>query len=160
MTKRNILTLGGMCCVLVALAACGGTRDFIRSKDFRDHSPAYRPTGTPSPIANVPDMPGWTTDIDSAIAFATENPQNTVLFVQRSGTPQTAQLKKILNSAEAEKALTGKQQVTLNMATSRDAIARYGVTQAPAVVLIGPGGIPQSQKVGDISKSELLSYIR
>jgi thioredoxin-like negative regulator of GroEL len=105
-------------------------------------------------------MPGWTTDVASAIAFATENPQKSVLFVQQNGVPQNEELKKLLISSEAESALSDKQKVTINMTTGADIAAQYGVQQAPAVVLLGPGGIPESQKAGKISKSELLSYIK
>src|SRR5690349_7136747 len=155
MTPRIAFKLSVALSVAITLAACGSTRDFIRSKDFRDQSPAARPTGTPSPVANVPDMPGWTTDIDAAIAFATENPQKTVLFVQRSGDAQTESLKSILTSSDAEKALADKQKVTLNTATAADLVARFGVTKTPAVVMLGPGGIAESQKNGKVSKSEL-----
>lgn len=153
-------TLGLLICTGIALVGCGGTREFIRSKDFRDNSPAARPTGTPSPVANVPDMPGWTTDVNSAIAFATENPQKTVLFVQENGASETEAIKKILLSSEADKALQGKQLVTLNTATAPDIISRFGITKTPAVVLIGPGGVPESQKSGKIARSELINYIK
>jgi hypothetical protein len=160
MTPRNAFKLGIALAVTFTLVGCGSTRDFIRSKDFRDQSPAARQTGTPSPVANVPDMPGWTTDVDAAIAFATENPQKTVLFVQRSGDPETEAIKTILNSADAEKALADKQKVTLNTATAADLVARFGVSKTPAVVMLGPGGIAESQKNGKISKSELLKYLK
>lgn len=160
MTNGRTFTVSLMLCATVALVGCGGVKDYIRSKDFRDNSPAARPTGTPSPVANVPDMPGWTTDLNSAIAFATENPQNTVLFVQRSGAPETEAMKKALISSDAESALQGKQRVTVNTVTAADVVGRYGITKTPAVVLIGPGGVPISQKAGHLSKSELLNYIK
>ena len=160
MAYSGILKSTVLLCVVFSITACAGTRDYIRSKDFRDDSPANRVTGTPSPIANVHDMPGWTTDVDSAIAFATENPQKTVLFVQRNGDPATEKLKGDLNSAEAEKALADKQKVTLNIDTAPGAVGRFGISQAPAVVMIGPGGIPESQKTGSISKSELVKYLK
>ena len=151
---------GLLSCALL-FSGCQGIREHIRSKDFRQGAqPAYRDNMTPSPIANVVDMPGWTTDIDGAVAFATENPQNTILFVQQNGNPQTEAMKKILVSTEAEAALAGKQKVTLNMANSPDATARYGIRQAPAVVIIGPGGVPSSQKAGRVSKSELLKFLK
>jgi len=160
MRKERIVGAGLAFFAVIFFAGCGSTREFIRSKDFRQHSPASRPTGTPSPIANVPDMPGWTTDIDSAIAFATENPQNTVLFVQRSGAPETEALKKVLTSPEADAALQNKQRVTLNTATAADVVARFGIAKTPAVVILGPGGVPVSQKNGKISRSELINYIK
>lgn len=147
-------------CVAFGITGCSGTRDYIRSKDFRDDSPTMRATGAASPIANVHDMPGWTTDVDSAIAFATENPQKTVLFVQRSGDPATDTLKSHLNTPEAERATADKQKVTLNIDTAPGAASRFGITQAPAVVMVGPGGIPESQKTGTISKAELLKYLK
>ncbi len=160
MSRKSGLVVAGLCCAAVALTACAGITDHVRSKDFRESSPAARQTGTPSPVANVPDMPGWTTDVDAALAFATENPQKTVLFVQQSGAPQTESLKKILNSPEAEAAMAGKQKVTLNLLTAADVVGRYGITQGPAVALLGPGGIPESQLPANASKSELLSYIK
>ena len=160
MKSATVLKLSLTLSAALVFAGCGGVKEYIRSKDFRDHSPAARPTGTPSPVANVPDMPGWTTDIDSAIAFATENPQKTVLFVQRSGEPQTEKVKAILTSADAEKVLADKQKVTLNTATAADLAARFGITKTPAVVLLGPGGIAESQKNGNISKAELLKYLK
>lgn len=161
MSTKLVLAIAGLSIAGVALTACAGIKDHVRSKDFRETASAEpRATGIPSPVANVPDMSGWTTDIDAAVAFATENPQKTVLFVQQSGAPQTESIKQILTSAEAEKALADKQKVTLNMLTSADIVGRYGITQGPAVVLLGPGGIPESQKAGNLSKSELLSYIK
>ncbi len=160
MAYRNFQKTTVVLCLAIGLTGCAGTRDFIRSKDFRDGSPANRMTGVPSPIANVPDMPGWTTDVDSAIAFATENPQKTVLFVQRSGDPATETLKGHLNSDEAQRMMTDKQRVTLNVDTAPDLVSRFGVSQAPAVVLVGPGGIPESQKAGRVSKAELLQYLK
>lgn len=160
MHLRTISKLAAVGCLVVGISGCGGIRDHVRSKDFRDNSPAYRATGVPSPIANVPDMPGWTTDLDSAIAFATENPQKTVVFVQQNGSTQSESIKEILNSSQAETALTDKQKVTINTATAGDVAARFGVTQTPAVIILGPGGVPQSQKTGKISRADLLSYIK
>lgn len=160
MIPRSVWKAGLVMSLAVVVAGCGGTKEFIRSKDFRDRSPAARATGIPSPVANVPDMPGWTTDLDTALAFATENPQKTVLFIQQSGAPQTETIKAHLISSDVENAIGEKQRVTLNTATAADVLARYGVQQAPAVVLIGPGGIPESQKAGKISKAELQKYLR
>ncbi len=154
------LTVASLCCAVVAFTACAGIKDHVRSKDFRDNSPAARATGTPSPVANVPDMSGWTTDVDAALAFATENPQKTVLFVQQSGAPQTESIKQILSSAEAESAMANKQKVTLNMLTAADVVGSYGITQGPAVVLLGPDGIPESQLPPNASKAELLAYLK
>lgn len=160
MITRSVWKAGLAVSVAVVVAGCSGTKDFIRSKDFRDRSPAARETGTPSPIANVPDMPRWTTDLDSALAFATENPQKTVLFIQQSGVAETEKMKANLLSPEVDTAIGEKQRVTLNTATAADVLARYGVQQGPAIVLIGPGGIPESQKAGKISKAELQKYLR
>ena len=160
MHVKTISKLTTMGCLVAVIAGCGGVREYVRSKDFRENSPAYRATGVPSPIANVPDMPGWTTDLESAVAFATENPQKTVVFVQQNGSAQSESIKDILNSTQAESALTDKQKVTINTATAPDVAARFGVTQAPAVVILGPGGIPQSHKTGKITRADLLSYIK
>jgi len=160
MVRGSVAAVAVLLSVSFTMTGCEGIREHVRSKDFRDRSPEARPTGTPSPIANVADMPGWTTEIDTAIAFATENPQNTVVFMQQSGNPQTEALKKLLVSTEVENALSNKQKVTLNMATDADIAARYGIRQAPAVVIVGPGGVPAAQKAGRISKSELLSLVK
>ncbi len=160
MMRTNMTMWCGLLGCALLFSGCQGIREHVRSKDFRQAQPAFRDNMTPSPIANVVDMPGWTTDVDGAVAFATENPQNTVLFVQQNGNPQTDAMKKILVSSEAETALSGKQKVTLNMASSPDVVARYGVRQAPAVVILGPGGVPASQKAGRVSKSELVKFLK
>jgi hypothetical protein len=105
-------------------------------------------------------MPGWTSQLESAVAFATENPQNTVLFMQQGGNPQSEAMKKLLVSSEVEAALANKQKVTLNMANDADVAARYGIRQAPSLVIIGPGGVPAAQKSGRVSKSELLKFLK
>lgn len=157
---RHITAVAALAALSLTLTGCEGVKEHIRSKDFRDHSPAYRPTGTPSPVANVPDMPGWTSDLPSAIAFATENPQNTVVFFQQVGNPQTDALKKLLTDSEVDSALSNKQKVTLGMADSPDVAAQYGVRQAPAVVIVGPGGVPAAQKTGRVNKAELLKFLK
>ena len=161
MIRKTLICLAAAGVLATTLTGCEGVREHIRSKDFRQPGqPAYRATGTPSPIANIADMPGWTSEIDSAVAFATENPQNTVVIFKQSGNPQSEAIKKNLNSPEAEAALSGKQKVTLNMATSAEVAARYGVRQSPSVVILGPGGVPSAQKSGRVSKSELLKFIK
>ena len=160
MTMKTLLLTTSVLSAVI-LTGCEGVREHIRDKDFRKPGqPAYRPTGAASPIANVADMPGWTTEYDSAIAFATENPQNTVVFFQQSGNPETEATKKILNSSQAESALSGKQRVTINMATSPEVAGRLGVRTAPAVVLVGPGGVPTAQKTGRVSSAELIKFIK
>lgn len=144
----------------IALTACEGVRDHIRDKDFRDRSPAARTTGLPSPVANVVDMPGWTSDIDSAIAFATENAQTTILFVQRGGNANSEAMKKILTSGDVQVDSARKQYVTVNAETSPDIVARFGIQSTPAVVKIGPGGVPLAQKTGKPSKNDLIDFVR
>lgn len=160
MNRVSISAMAAIVFAGITLAGCEGVREQIRSKDFRDNSPAARPTGAPSPIADVMDMPGWTSQIDVAVAFATENPQNTVLFMQQGGNPQTEAMKKLLVSSEVDAVLANKQKVTLDISRSPDVASRFGIRQTPAVVMIGPGGIPAAQKVGRVTKSEVVSFLK
>lgn len=152
--------LGFLLCGSMFVTGCEGVKEHVRSKDYRQPGqPAYRPTGTPSPIADVADMPGWTSELDSAIAFATENPQNTVVFFQQSGNPQSESTKKLLIDTP-EETFADKQRVTVNMAVNPDVAARFGVRQAPAVVMLGPGGVPAKQLNGRVTNDQLKTFLK
>jgi hypothetical protein len=147
---------------LAIFSACSdGIREQIRSKDFRHREAAYRPSGVPSPIANVADMPGWTTDIDGATAFSRDNQQRTIVFVQNGNSPATQAAKKALNDPSVDSALgTSIQRVTLDQTTAPDAASRFGVQQTPAVVLLSSAGTPAGVVQGKITKAKVLALIK
>src|SRR5687768_16240883 len=103
----------------LAMGGCSdGLKQHIRERDFRAFKADKRPVAAASPIANVADMPGWTTDLESALAFAAENGQKTVIFAQKSGSPVTRSAAGVLNSSAAATAMDGKQRVTFDVATA------------------------------------------
>jgi len=147
--------------LMVVLSGCSdGIRQHIREKDFRAQNrvdPAL--AAAPSPIANVADMPGWTTDMDGALAFARENGQKTVLFAQNQGNPANTALKNNLNSADVATGLDGAQKVTFDAAGNPEVASRYGI-QAPAVVVLDPSGNAIAQQGGKLNKTALLAITR
>lgn len=141
-------------------AGCADTtKSFIRSKDFRKQSPAeYRPTGVASPFANVADMPQWTSDIEGALAFASENRLETVLFFQDSSSKSNA-AKQVLIGNDAVNVLDGKQKVTIDVTAAPDVAARFGVESAPTIIKLNSAGAPVLQTNGS-TKGSILSVLK
>jgi hypothetical protein len=147
---------------LVAFSACSdGIKEHIRSKDFRHREAAYRPTGVPSPVADVADMPGWTTDADGAIAFAKENQQRTIVFVSAGNSASTQAAKKALTDPSVDSALgSNTQRVTVDSSNPPGSAARFGVQNGPAVVVLSSAGVPVANLTGKITKSKVLDLVK
>src|SRR5262245_15856253 len=86
------------------LAGCSdGVKEQIRQHDFRTMRNERRQqqlAAAPSPISNVADMPGWTTDLQGAVAFARENGQKTLIFMQDGKSGNSQKMKSALNSSD------------------------------------------------------------
>lgn len=145
----------------IALAGCSdGLKQHIRERDFRAFKAEKRPVAAASPIANVADMPGWTTDLESAMAFATENGQRTVIFAQQPGSPATRTAANVLNSGAAGSVLDGKQKVTFDASTAPEMAERFQIRQLPALIVLDAAGTVVAQQQGTLSKDQIMRLIR
>src|SRR5215218_1812361 len=100
MTFRMIVVAGVSVAVL---AGCSdGIRQSIRKHDFRAQRTAERAANVPppSPIANVADMPGWTTDLDGALAFGRDQGEKTIVFMQAGNDSGSRSMKSSLNAQQ------------------------------------------------------------
>lgn len=158
--ESSRLAIAMVCASAVLLTGCSdGVRQSIRAHDFRAaraQKPALAP---PSPIANVADMPGWTTDLDGALAFARDNGHKTLVFVQQSGTAASQGMKSALVSSQTNDALSNVEKVTFDAGSSPDMAARYGVP-APAVVVLDANGTAISQQRGSVNRQALIAAVR
>lgn len=147
--------------VFAATAGCSdGIRQHIRERDFRARNtvnPAL--AAAPSPIANVADMPGWTTDVEGATAFARENGRKTIVFVQQGNSPATSSMKSALNADQVSSALEGVEKITFDAMTAPELAARFPV-QVPGVLVLDPAGNPIAQQTGKVNRAQLLAAVR
>jgi hypothetical protein len=159
-TKWLKLVAFAACSVLIAGCA-DGIREHIRSKDFRAERAAERAAALPppSPIANVADMPGWTTDLDGAIAFARDNAHKTVVFMQAGNSPQSQAMKSALNSPKTAGALSYAEKVTFDANTAPQLAARYAVPP-PAVIVLDANGTAIGQQQGTLNAGALAGVVR
>jgi len=147
---------------LFLLSGCStGVREHIREYDFRESNKAggSRSGGAPSPIANVFDMPGWTSDLEGATAFAAANGRNTVVFVRRAGESTSERVVVILNGRQGEAASKISERVALDIAQTPSLAAGLGVTETPAIVVLNPQGSPIASQSGPMEKSRVLSLL-
>lgn len=148
------------CTLAILLTGCSdGIRQSIRAHDFRAQRSQRPAVAPPSPIANVADMPGWTTDLDGALAFARDNAHKTVVFVQQAGTPASQSMKSVLVSSQTNSALTNVEKVTFDAGSSPDMAARYGVPP-PAVVVLDANGTAIAQQRGAVNRQALMAAVR
>ncbi|MGI8908307.1 MAG: hypothetical protein ACR2IE_17675 [Candidatus Sumerlaeaceae bacterium] len=162
MNSRSIAKAALLAGCTLALTACSdGIRQHIRQRDFRADRAAERAASLPppSPIANVADMAGWTTDLDGAIAFAKDNGHKTVVFVQAGNSPASQSMKGALLSSPVADAMSNAEKVTFDANTSPQLAARYGVS-APAVVILDMNGTAIGQQQGAIHKGSLAAAVR
>ncbi len=146
--------------MLMVVGCSDGIRQHIREKDFRSKNtvnPAL--AASPSPIANVADMPGWTTDIDGSNAFARENGLKTVVFVQQGESPASRAMKTALNADQIRSALEGVEKITFDAQSAPELAARYQV-EAPAVVVLDGTGNAVGQQAGKLNRAALLAAVR
>ncbi len=147
---------------LILLSACStGVRQQIRQYDFRESNRAggTRSGGAPSPIANVFDMPGWTSDLEGATGFAAANDRHTVVFVRRAGESTSERVVVILNGRQGEAASKGSERVAIDIAQTPSLAASLGVTETPAIVVLNPQGSPIASQSGPMEKSRVLSLL-
>jgi hypothetical protein len=154
------LLISGLC--LLSFAACSeGIKGSIRQHDFRTYRRAERAAKAPppSPIANVADMPGWTTDLDGALAFARDNSQKTVVFIQGGNPAQDRSMKSALTASQMNSALARSQKVTFDAGSVPELAARYPA-HPPAVLVLDPAGSVIAQQQGAINKTSLNAAVR
>ena len=144
--------------VAFTLLGCSdGVKENIRKHDFRtlraEQRQAQIGAAAPSPIANVADMPGWTTDLQGATVFAKENGQRVLVFVQNGNTGTSQKMKTALNSAKMSDTV---QKVTFDQQQSPELASQFNVT-GPAVLVIDGTGNVISRQEGTFDKSKLLA---
>lgn len=146
--------------ILFGCAPAGNLRQFIRARDYRSVNQAQQPRPAASPLPNVFDMPGWTEDAGMASDFARENSRRSVVFVRRSGQQASARSRDALLSAEANDAMGDAMRIVIDLDRNPADAARYGVHEAPALVILDPAGNPVARRVGSVSKSTVVSALR
>ncbi|MGB9690631.1 MAG: TlpA family protein disulfide reductase [Candidatus Sumerlaeaceae bacterium] len=149
MVKR----IGCLAAAVTVLVGCSGVREHVRQYDFRSmRRAASREKAVASPVADVLDMSGWTSDFDGATAFARVNGQRTVVLFYGSGT-SSAKAKQAAESV-ARRA-TNLQKVALDIQKKKGIAARLGVEKAPAIVVLDPSGRVVAKEEGNLSKDRL-----
>ncbi len=143
--------------VLVALAAllfgCTGVAEHIRQHDFRTYRrSAAREKAVPSPIADVFDMQGWTSDFDGATAFARVNGQKTIVFFYASGA-SSEKAKQTVESAVRR--VSNVQKVALDFSKKKGIAERLGVVKAPAIVVLDPSGRVMAREQGQLTRADV-----
>jgi hypothetical protein len=86
---------------------------------------------------------GWSDDLDGALAQAKDQNKRVLLFVRAfpSSPPQEQLVNTTFDTAANRKLLKGELiPVELRFSAGADWARRYGVTSAPAVVVIAPDG--------------------
>lgn len=143
------------------LSGCGGTvTEFVRERDFRNVRATAEVRPAASPLPNVPDMPGWTTDLGSALEFARENGRRTIVFVQQAGHPASERAKAVLTSRAVEDASNQDMRVAFDITAGAGDAGRVGVNEAPALVILDSTGNPVAQRTGSLSQKGVLAALR
>lgn len=160
--RRMALGVAAGAMVLGLLGGCSqGVRSHIRQFDFRESNRAGQPSGgAPSPIANVFDMPGWTTDLDGASAFAAANNRRTVVFVRRQNEAASERVVVVLNGRQGEAAVSDCERVAIDIGMTPSVAARLGVTETPAIIVLDPQGRSVAKRSGPMEKAQILALIR
>jgi hypothetical protein len=155
--KRSVVSAVGLLGLVVLLAGCSGVREHVRQYDFRTmRRAAAREKAVPSPVADVLDMNGWTSDFDGATAFARVNGQRTVVLFYGSDR-ESSKAKGLVEKAAAR--LTNVQRVALNFEKKRGIATRLGVSQAPAVVVLNQSGRVVAREEGKLTKDRVASTL-
>ena len=150
--------------LLCALGGCSETdalRQQVRQYDFREANRAkLREQAVPSPVANVFDMPGWTTDYEGATAFAKVNGRRTVVFVRRDAEAASEKVVRILNSGSVEQALAASEKVSVDVTVNPSAAQNLGVSETPALVVLDSSGRAVARASGAMTKSQVMAAIQ
>jgi hypothetical protein len=156
--KKQTLSLVVVCAVCGLMVGCSGVREHVRQYDFRTMKRvAAREKAAPSPIADVVDMKGWTSDFDGAMAFARANGQRTVVLLYSEGEAKSEKAKQTVESALAN--VKDVQKVALNVKKQAGIAQRLGASKTPAVVILDPSGRVISREEGTVSRTELRSIL-
>lgn len=135
-------------------------KEHVRQFDFRaPRKEAQKLNQTPSPIANVFDMPGWTTDLEGATQFASVNSRRTVVFVRRNAEAASEKVVTILNGKQGERAVGDSEKVALDISVTPSLVARLGVRETPALVILDSSGKPVASKSGPMTKADVLAAL-
>jgi hypothetical protein len=155
---RSFAAVGTVAALL--LSGCSDTvTNHIRQRDFRQLGKGeVDAKQAASPIANVFDMPGWTTDLESARAFASVNGQKTVLFFYREEQGASDTAKTRLNALSSS---TGTmQRVAVDVSKAPQVAAQYGAQNTPAIVVLDPAGNAIAQQSGELTKNQIAYLLR
>lgn len=159
--RLGILFTG--CCLGLSLVMGGctaGLRQQIRAHDFRmQRAPVTNEDAPPSPIADVPGMPDWTTDLEAALAFTRVNGGSTVVFLYQSRAREDEQLKPVLNDPRVISASQGMQHVAVDIRKRPEVASSYGVSATPAVVVLDANGNVQAQQSGRMTRAQVLAML-
>lgn len=144
----------------LVIAGCSqGVRQHIRQYDFREMNRAEtKRMAAPSPIADVFDMPGWSSDLEGAVTFAGTNGYKTAVFVYREDNAATAKAKTSLNAISGRFGTT--QRVAVDANRNPGVISRLGLQRMPALVVLDPAGSVIARESGGLNKSQVVTLIQ
>ncbi|MCX7626264.1 MAG: thioredoxin family protein [Candidatus Sumerlaeaceae bacterium] len=153
----KLLRVFSICLLVGCISACAGVREHVRQYDFRTmRRAAAREKAVPSPIADVLDMNGWTSDFDGATAFARVNHQRTIVFFY-GPTSASAKAKSLVEKSVAR--ISDVQKVALNIEKKRGIAARLGVDRVPAIVVLDASGRVVAREEGAITQDTIASAL-
>jgi hypothetical protein len=140
-TMKSAICIGCGALLLILSGCSQGLGEQIRERDFRAVKAQKVQRASPSPIADIHDMNGWTSDLDGAIAFARENGQNTAIFFY-TGMDERVELgQRAMKAADRSIGRYEAQRAAVDLSRTPGAGASYGIAKGrPAVVVVGPNG--------------------
>lgn len=143
----------------LAVGGCSDTlKQQIRQYDYKRMNQAEKDLArTPSPISNVLDMPGWTTDLEGALAFARVNERPTVVFLYRGGQGASEKAKRDINNTSAS---DRKERVAIDIGPNPAVAERFSASQTPALLVLDPAGNPVARASGTISQAQITKALQ
>lgn len=148
-------------------ARAGKVTDFIRGRDYRAVKARNRQYAAPppaSPLPNVPDMPGWSTDLKSAEAFARHNGKRVFVLLSpgREGPGTSAAPERAALSAPAVVGAMGENcRIALSLERAPAPLARAASrVDGPALVVLSPDGSLGPARPAPVSAKAAIEAIR
>lgn len=146
---QNVLVL---LVTTLVLASCTSVRQHVRQYDYRTLRRAQaRAKAVASPVADILDMPTWTSDYDAAVAFAGVNGQRTVVFFYEPNHAASEKAKTVVVRTVGTR--SDLQKVALPLPSKKAIAARLGVERAPAIVVLDASGRVLTREVGNLDKA-------
>jgi hypothetical protein len=157
LTMKTLWRASAVTLAIAMLSGCSEVRQHVRQYDFREmNRAAAREKAVPSPVADVLDMDGWTSDFDGATAFARVNRQRTIVFFYGQGSA-SEKAKRAVDAVVRR--MSDVQKVALDITKKKGIASRLGVDRAPAIVVLDPSGRVVTREQGALTRDAISSAI-